>query len=91
MPTKIGGTSWLSHTELAKSCLARGYEGFVPHLGQVAENGEKMLSPLPKVSLRFCWIQISFTISIFMQDLLLSLSKLSMVIQENATTVSNRG
>ena len=35
MPTRIGGTRWLSHTLLALENLWKGYRGIVQHLDQV--------------------------------------------------------
>ena len=37
LPTRVGGTRWLSHTLTALTNLLKGYPAFVEHLGQVSD------------------------------------------------------
>ena len=86
MPTRIGGTRWLSHTLLAIENLWKGYKGIVQHLDQCWQQDTKLA---PKANGMFKQLRSNSVVSYghFMQDELSVLSIMSRELQKKDASI----
>ncbi|XDV31583.1 hypothetical protein PO909_002570 [Leuciscus waleckii] len=79
MPTRIGGTRWVSHFLRALENFLKGYKGLVHHLEQKAKARGFLHIMKDGAVIKF---------SCFLRDLLTQLSSLSLTMQRSSVTVA---
>ncbi|XP_014668748.1 PREDICTED: zinc finger protein 862-like isoform X2 [Priapulus caudatus] len=85
MPTRIGGTRWLGHTLLSLEKLWKGYKAIVMHLTNNVEDPN--VGPKARGLLKLLQSKAVIHYGHFLQDVLLPLSKLSKVLQNDDSSI----
>ncbi|XP_061168890.1 zinc finger protein 862-like [Saccostrea echinata] len=89
VPTRVGGTRWLPHTERALKHVITGYDGIVLHLEQMQQNPSKESSAKARNFLKLLKDKSVILWLHFMMDVVKSLGAVSMKIQDQQSTIAD--
>jgi hypothetical protein len=91
VPTRVGGTRWITHTRIALGNLLRGYEAITTHLSQVKDNSATSADQRGKAKNYLSHLQKKDTVLYLhhLMDVAETLSTLSVAQQKTDATVSD--
>lgn len=89
VPTPVGGTRWLPHTERALKHLITGYVGIVLHHEQMQQNPSRESSAKARNFLKLLKDKAVILWLHFMMDVIKSLSTVSLKIQDQQSSIGD--
>lgn len=88
VPTRVGGTRWMPHTQKALGILLKNYDAITMHLSQVAINGSNDQKSKTKGFLDQLRCPSNIKFYHLLWDIVLVLQRLTLRVQETKSSVS---